>query len=51
MRNARSATEDRHIEFGPARDGMVEFWGALRAPDAAALERTLDGLAATVCHD
>jgi hypothetical protein len=28
---------------------LVEFWGALRAPDAAALEKTLDQLADAVC--
>jgi len=28
---------------------MVEFWGALRAPDAAALEKALDQLADAVC--
>lgn len=49
VRSARRAEQDRHIEFGPAHDGMVEFWGALRAPEAAVLERTLDRLAATVC--
>ncbi|MFN8072278.1 MAG: HNH endonuclease signature motif containing protein [Mycobacterium sp.] len=48
-RTARSAEEDRHVEFGESRDGMVEFWGALRAADAALLERTLDGLADGVC--
>lgn len=50
LRKARDAAEDRHIEFGEARDGMVEFWGALRAPDAALLERTLDGMADAVCR-
>jgi hypothetical protein len=49
LRSARPAEQDRHIEFGPARDGMVEFWGAMRAPDAAALERTLDRLSGAVC--
>jgi hypothetical protein len=32
LRSARPAEQDRHIEFGPARDGMVEFWGATCAP-------------------
>lgn len=43
LRNARSAEQDRHVEFGQARDGMVEFWGALRATDAAVLERRIVG--------
>lgn len=50
LRSARNAAEERHIEFGESRDGMVEFWGALRAPDAAALERTLNQLADSVCR-
>jgi hypothetical protein len=51
LRRGRRASEDRHIEFGEGRDGMVEFWGALRAPDAAALEKTLDQRADSVCPD
>ena len=50
VRVTRSAEEKRHIEFGPTRDGMTEFWGALRAPEAAALDRRLDQLVATVCR-
>ena len=50
-RVARSADDDRHVEFGPSRDGVAEFWGAVRAPDAAVLDRRLDQLAATVCRD
>lgn len=49
LRSARTAEQDRHVEFGPAREGMVEFWGSLRAPEAAALERTLDTVAESVC--
>jgi hypothetical protein len=49
LRRPRSAEEDRHIEFGESRDGMVEFWGALRASDAAVLERTLESVADSVC--
>ena len=49
-RVARSTDEDRHVEIGPSRDGVAEFWGAVRAPDAAALDRRLDQLAATVCR-
>ena len=50
VRVTRSAEADRHIDFGSTRDGMTEFWGALRAPEAAALDRRLDQLAATVCR-
>jgi hypothetical protein len=49
VRIAREAVEDRHIDFGEPHNGMVEFWGALRSTDAAALEKTLDGLADAVC--
>ena len=49
-RVARSADDDRHVEIGPSRDGLAEFWGSVRAPDAAALDRRLDQLAATVCR-
>jgi 5-methylcytosine-specific restriction endonuclease McrA len=50
-RVARSAAEDRHVEIGPGRDGLAEFWGAVRAPEAAALDRRLDHLATTVCRE
>ena len=50
-RIARRADDDRHVEIGPSRDGLADFWGAVRAPDAAALDRRLDQLAATVCRD
>ena len=50
-RVARRSTEDRHIEIGPGRDGLAECWGALRAPEAAALDRRLDHLATAVCRD
>lgn len=50
-RVARSADSDRHVEISPSRDGLAEFWGVVRAPDAAALDRRLDQLAATVCRD
>ncbi|MCW1959633.1 MAG: HNH endonuclease [Mycobacterium sp.] len=49
VRVASNAEQDRHIEFGDPHDGMVEFWGSLRTPDAATLERTLDQLADSVC--
>jgi len=50
-RVARRSAADRHIEIGPGRDGLAEFWGAVRVPEAAALDRRLDQLAATVCRD
>ena len=49
VRAAREAAEDRHVDFGEPHNGMIEFWGALRSTDAAALERTLDALADAVC--
>lgn len=51
LRAARSAEQDRHVEFGQARDGMVEFWGALRAADAAVLDRRLAQMAAEAAKD
>jgi hypothetical protein len=50
VRIARTSDDDRHIEMGPSRDGLTEFWGTLRAPDAAALDRRLNQLTATVCR-
>lgn len=50
VRVARDADADRHIEIGPSRDGLTEFWGTLRAPDAAALDRRLNQLTGTVCR-
>ena len=49
-RVARDSDDDRHVEIGPSRDGLAEFWGAVRAPDAAVLDRRLDQLASTVCR-
>jgi Domain of unknown function (DUF222) len=49
QRPKRSADEDRHIGFGPDKEGMAEVWGSVRAPVAAALEASLDALADTVC--
>ena len=48
LRRSRSAQEDRGVDFGEARDGMVEFWGSLRVADAALLESRLDELGAEV---
>ncbi|MGV0994098.1 MAG: DUF222 domain-containing protein [Mycobacterium sp.] len=50
QRVARQNDLDRHIEIGPGRDGLAEFWGSVRTPDAAALDRRLDELAASVCR-
>lgn len=50
VRVARTSDADRHIDIGPSRDGLTEFWGTLRAPDAAALDRRLNQLTATVCR-
>ena len=50
VRVARNSDADRHVEIGPSRDGLTEFWGTLRAPDAAALDRRLDQLTGTVCR-
>ena len=50
-RVTQQADEDRHLEFGRAKDGTVEVYGSLRITDAAALNARLAGLAATVCRD
>jgi hypothetical protein len=49
VRVAREADENRHISIAPLHSGMAEIWGDVRAPDALALDRRLDELAATVC--
>lgn len=48
-RVARQSDLDRHIEIGAGSDGLATLWGSVHAPDAAALDRRLDQLAATVC--
>ena len=48
-KESRTADEDRHIGIGPDRRGTAELYGALRAPDALALNARLDELADTVC--
>lgn len=50
VRVGRQARLDRHIEIGPGRDGLAELWGSVRSPDAVALDRRLNQLAATVCQ-
>lgn len=51
VRKARQADIDRHIEVGPAANGMVEVWGQLPATAGAAFDKTLDDLADSVCRD
>ena len=51
-RVARDADADRHVEIGPLGSGvggLAEFWGVVRAADAAVLDRRLDLLAGSVC--
>ena len=48
-RVAREVDEDRHVEIGPSQNGLAQFWGAVRAADAAVLDRRLDQLAVSVC--
>jgi hypothetical protein len=50
-RVARDADEGRHVEIGPSQDGVAQFWGAVRAADAAVLDRRLDQLAGSVCRE
>ena len=45
----RDRDEDRHVEIGPSQDGVAQLWGAVRATDAAILDRRLNQLAASVC--
>ncbi len=43
---------DREVWIGDGADGISEIHGSLFTPDAHALQKRLDGLAATVCeHD
>ena len=50
-RVARGADEDRHVEINPSEGELAQFWGAVRAADAAVLDRRLDQLAASVCAE
>jgi len=50
-RVARGVDEGRHVEFGVSQDGVTQFWGAVRAADAAILDRRLDQLASSVCGE
>lgn len=47
----RGRDGDRHMEIEPDGGGLAELRGCLRAPDAAALDRRLDQLAASVCRE
>lgn len=49
QRTPRNRDEDRHVGFGPDRDGVAEMWGSVRSPSAAAMDARLDSLAETVC--
>ena len=50
-RVARSTDEGRHVQINPSEGGLAQFWGAMRAPDAAVLDRRLDQLAGSVCRE
>ncbi len=50
-RAARGVDEDRHVEITPSEGGLAQFWGAVRAADAAVLDRRLDALAGSVCAE
>jgi hypothetical protein len=49
IRVAKQRDLDRHLDIRPGGNGMAEIWGEVRGPDAAALDHTLNELAATVC--
>jgi len=52
VRRRREAQRDREVWIGPDQDGLADIGGSLLGPDAHALDRRLDALAATVCaHD
>jgi hypothetical protein len=52
VRRRRKAQCDRQVWFATSQDGVVEMGGSLLEVDARALDKRLDGLAATVCgHD
>jgi hypothetical protein len=51
LRVPSNRSEDRFVEFVPADPGLAGFYAQLHATDGAALDRTLDALAATVCRD
>ncbi len=52
VRRRTQRRRDREVWIGPTFEGLAEFSGSLLGPDARALDRRLDALAATVCaHD
>ena len=51
LRVPRQRGEDRYAEIVPADFGLAGFCAQLHATDGAALDRTLEALAATVCRD
>jgi hypothetical protein len=52
VRRRIKAQRDREVWIGPDQDGRAEIGGVLLSPDAHALEKRLNALAATVCaHD
>ena len=48
---SKAATKDRYIDFGDSDDpdGIVSFWGRMRATDAAISDTRLNQLAHSVC--
>jgi Domain of unknown function (DUF222) len=52
VRRRRECAEDREVWIGDIGEGLARIEGSLLAPDAHALEKRLNALAATVCdHD
>ncbi|ORV82259.1 hypothetical protein AWC11_24065 [Mycobacterium interjectum] len=52
VRRRKERQTDRNVWIGDAFEGLAELSGSLLGPDAHALDRRLDALAATVCaHD
>ncbi|OBI82631.1 HNH endonuclease signature motif containing protein [Mycobacterium sp. 1245805.9] len=52
VRRRAKAQRDREIWVGPDQDGTAEIGGVLLTPDAHAVDKRLNALAATVCaHD
>jgi hypothetical protein len=43
--------DNRYVEIGPTSPGMAGIWASVHATDAAALDKRLDALAATVCEN
>lgn len=44
-------TQDRYVEIDATSPGLAAVWAQLQATDGAVLDRKLDAVAATVCHD